>query len=47
MGGAYLIVLILVVKGFAPKLPKGEIVSVVVKLAIPDKIPKCLLVIDF
>ena len=47
MGGAYLLVLIRIVKGFAPELPKREIVSVVVKLVIPDKIPKCLLVIDF
>ena len=42
-----MIVLIFVVKGFAPKFPKGEIVSVVVKLAIPNKIPKCLLVMVF
>ena len=28
MGGAYLLVLICIVKGFVPELPKGEIVSV-------------------
>ena len=38
-----LLVLIRVVKGFVPKLSKGEIVNVIVRLAILDKIPKCLL----
>ena len=43
LGRAYLLVLIRVVKGFVPKLSKGEIVNVIVRLAILDKIPKCLL----